>query len=182
MTNSDKVTLPAGTSRYGPECPMNATSTDTPFHGSGHDHAACIEEAMRDAETYCTSQGLRLTDNRRRVLEIIWRGHGPVKAYDIIDALNGAGRRTAPPTVYRALDFLLGAGLVHRVDSLNAFVGCPHTPGAHHAQLLICSRCGTIAEIEDPALRAVVDESGARHGFAVEPQTLEIRGVCPGCR
>ena len=161
---------------------MTETPAATPFHASGHDHRACIEEAMGEAEVYCTRQGLRLTDNRRRVLEIIWRGHGPVKAYDIIDTLNGAGRRTAPPTVYRALEFLLGAGLIHRVDSLNAFVGCPHAPGAHHAQLLICSRCGTIAEIADPNLKARVEESGARHGFVVEPQTLEIRGVCPDCR
>ena len=161
---------------------MTTTRSNNPFRPAAHDHATCIQDALADAEAYCRRHGLRLTDNRRRVLEIIWRGHEPVKAYDIIDALSGAGRRTAPPTVYRALDFLLETGLVHRVDSLNAFVGCPHAPGNHHAQLLICSRCGTIAEIEDPAIRAVVDESGARHGFTVEPQTLEIRGICQPCR
>jgi len=161
---------------------MSTTPSENPFPGTAHDHSACVHGALADAENYCSGQGLRLTDNRRRVLEIIWRGHGPVKAYDILDTLNGSGRRTAPPTVYRALDFLLDAGLIHRVDSLNAFVGCPHSPGAHHAQLLICSRCGAIAEIEDQDVRAVVDASGARHGFTVEPQTLEIRGICPDCR
>ena len=161
---------------------MTTSPADTAFHTAAHDHASCVQDALADAESYCRRQGLRLTDNRRRVLEIIWRGHEPVKAYDIIGALNGAGRRTAPPTVYRALEFLLDAGLIHRVDSLNAFVGCPHAPGAHHAQLLICSHCGSIAEIADPRIRRVVDEGGARHGFAVEPQTLEIRGRCPDCR
>jgi Fur family zinc uptake transcriptional regulator len=161
---------------------MTTSASESPFRPAAHDHSACVQDALADAEAYCRRHRLRLTENRRRVLEIIWRGHGPVKAYDIIDTMNAAGRKTAPPTVYRALEFLLEAGLVHRVDSLNAFVGCPRSPGAHHAQLLICSHCGTIAEIEDPAIREVVDQQSARHGFAVEPQTLEIRGACPACR
>ncbi len=147
-----------------------------------HDHSTCVSDALADAETYCRKRGLRLTSTRRRVLEIIWRGHEPVKAYDILDELNRAGRRAAPPTVYRALDFLMGASLVHRIDSLNAFVGCPLAAGEHTAQLLVCSQCETVTEIDDPAIRVVLDRGAARHGFRLQPQTVEVRGICPRCR
>jgi Fur family zinc uptake transcriptional regulator len=116
------------------------------------------------------------------VLEIVWQGHEPVKAYDILDQLNQSGKRSAPPTVYRALDFLLEASLVHRIDSLNAFVGCPLASGKHSAQLLVCTGCETVAEIDDPAIRGILEQTAARHGFVVEPQTVEITGLCPRCR
>jgi Fur family zinc uptake transcriptional regulator len=160
---------------------MKPESENTPDHPD-HDHAACITDALADAERFCRQRGLRLTPTRRRVLEIVWRGHEPVKAYDILDALNRAGRRTAPPTVYRALDFLLEASLVHRIDSLNAFVGCPLASGEHTAQLLVCSRCETVTEVDDPAIRGILDRGAARHGFILEPQTVEVRGLCPRCR
>lgn len=147
-----------------------------------HDHAACISDALADAERYCEERGLRLTRTRRQVLEIIWRGHEPVKAYDILDELKDAGARAAPPTVYRALDFLLSACLIHRIDSLNAFVGCPVASGEHSAQLLVCSRCETVTEINDDAIRGVMERSATQHGFRVDPQTVEIRGLCRHCR
>ena len=128
---------------------MKSESENAPDHPD-HDHAACITDALADAERFCRQRGLRLTPTRRRVLEIVWRGHEPVKAYDILDALNRAGRRTAPPTVYRALDFLLEASLAHRIDSLNAFVGCPLASGEHTAQLLVCSRCETVRSTIPP--------------------------------
>jgi Fur family zinc uptake transcriptional regulator len=161
---------------------MNHPPSANAFKDGRHDHTRCVAEALQDAEARCRAKGLRLTRIRHRVLEIIWRGHEPVKAYDILDELSRNGKKTAPPTVYRALDFLVGAGLVHRVETLNAFVGCPHKEGDHSAQLLICSECGTTAEIDDPRIRSVVAESGERHGFNVRPQTLEIRGLCPDCQ
>ena len=160
---------------------MNTQSDNSRKHAD-HDHTACIAEALADAESYCRHRGLRLTPTRRRVLAIVWRGHDPVKAYDILDELNRAGRRTTPPTVYRALDFLMDASLIHRIDSLNAFVGCPLAGGEHTAQLLICSRCETVKEIDDPAIRGILDQGASRHGFLLEPQTVEVRGVCSRCR
>lgn len=159
-----------------------ASGPDNTTGKNDHDHATCITEAMADAEAFCRQRGLRLTASRRRVLEIVWRGHEPVKAYDILAELNRTGRRTTPPTVYRALEFLVDASLVHRVDSLNAFVGCPLAGGEHTAQLLICSRCENVTEIDDPAIRGVLDRSAARHGFLLEEQTVEVRGLCPRCR
>jgi Fur family zinc uptake transcriptional regulator len=102
----------------------------TPIASRPHDHSHCVHSALSEADTLCAQKGLRLTALRRRVLELVWQSHKPLGAYDILAVLSEQdGRRAAPPTVYRALDFLLENGLVHRISSLNAFVGCVH-PGA----------------------------------------------------
>jgi Fur family zinc uptake transcriptional regulator len=96
--------------------------------------------------------------------------------------LRADGRSAAPPTVYRALEFLLEQGLVHRVESLNAYIGCTH-PGERHAtQFLICGRCGTAVELDDPRIAAAIDTSAARLGFEVGARTVEVAGTCAGCR
>lgn len=157
-------------------------SNDRIFGQHEHDHGRCVDGALADAERRCRRLGLRLTPARRRVLEIVWAGHGPVKAYDILEVLNREGGRTAPPTVYRALEFLLEARLVHRLDSLNAFVGCRHAPADHEAQMLVCRRCGAVAEIRDTELRRTLERSTGRHGFLMDAQTVEILGLCPRCQ
>ena len=116
------------------------------FPDSGHDHRACVQGALRDAETLCARRGVRLTPARRRVLELIWQSHRPSGAYDLLERLAADGHRPSPPTVYRALDFLLRQGLVHRVSSRNAFVGCNHPGDDHMAQLFICDRCDVAFE------------------------------------
>ena len=152
-----------------------------PFKKRTHDHAECIDSALVSAQSSCERQGLRLTKMRRRVLELVWRGHTPVKAYDILEELRKEDRAAAPPTVYRALDFLLNAGLVHRIESLSAFVGCggPATP--HFGQFLICRECSAVAEIDAPAIaRALVADAEAL-GFHADRQTIEIKGLCADC-
>jgi len=100
--------------------------TDTPLSARPHDHSRCVSHALAEAETICARQGLRLTALRKRVLELVWASHKPLGAYDILGVLSDEdGRRAAPPTVYRALDFLLENGLVHRIASLNAITDCP---------------------------------------------------------
>ena len=96
-------------------------------HVSPHDHQSCIQQALDTAANLCEQRGLNLTPIRRRVLEIVWRSHEPIGAYQILAELAKERDKAAPPTVYRALDFLIDAGLVHRIESLNAFGGC----GAH---------------------------------------------------
>ncbi len=104
---------------------------------------------MSEADALCARQGLRLTALRRRVLELVWQSHKPLGAYDILAVLSEQdGRRAAPPTVYRALDFLLENGLVHRISSLNAFIGCNHPEHAHQGQFLICRECHAAIELE----------------------------------
>lgn len=152
------------------------------FPVARHDHGACIRDAIVAAEELCRKQGARLTDIRRRVLELVWSGHQPVGAYALLETLAREGWSAAPPTVYRALDFLQQHGLVHRIALLNAFVGCcqPGTP--HAGTFLLCSRCGMAAELDDAAITAAVATAAARQGFSVTRQTIEVEGTCPACQ
>jgi Fur family transcriptional regulator, zinc uptake regulator len=157
--------------------------TQAPLASRPHDHSRCVSHALAEAESICTRQGLRLTALRKRVLELVWQSHKPLGAYDILGVLSEQdGRRAAPPTVYRALDFLLENGLVHRIASLNAFVGCNHPEHAHQGQFLICRGCHAAIELEQPAISEAIVASAAAVGFAVEGQTVEVVGLCAGCR
>jgi Fur family zinc uptake transcriptional regulator len=147
-----------------------------------HDHAHCVATALATAEALCKTRGERFTPVRRRVLELVWASHKPVGAYALLDRLRADGRSAAPPTVYRALEFLLEQGLVHRVESLNAFLGCAHPANGHAAQFLICRKCGTAAELDETDIAAAIDRHAKRTGFAVERRTVEASGLCAGCR
>ncbi len=149
---------------------------------AGHDHDSCIETALDRAERICSAQDLRFTALRRRVLEIVWEGHKPVGAYDILERLSGEGRTAAPPTVYRALDFLMDAGLVHRLDSLNAFIGCPDPSSNHSGQFLICEECRAVVELDDEEIAGVLKSKAESMGFSVNRQMMEIQGLCESCR
>ncbi|MBM3506910.1 MAG: transcriptional repressor [Alphaproteobacteria bacterium] len=147
-----------------------------------HDHAHCVSDALARAETVCAQRGGRLTDNRRRVLELVWRSHAPVGAYEILEALRKYGAAAAPPTVYRALDFLMEQGLVHRIESRNAFAGCPQPEQHHVAQYLLCEGCGDAVEIEVGGLARRIANRAAEIGFIVAAQTVEARGLCRRCQ
>lgn len=148
-----------------------------------HHHAACIESALTRAEAVCAARKARLTALRRRVLELVWAGHQPRGAYQILDDLRAAeGKGIAPLTVYRALEFLEEQGLVHRIECLNAYVGCVEPGAAHRGQFLVCSACGETTEIDDPRIRATIEEAAAAQGFQVEAPVIEVRGLCRHCR
>ncbi len=148
----------------------------------GHDHKNCIARALSSADELCTGEGARLTDLRRKVLRIVWRGHDAVKAYDIIDRLNSGKRSAKPPTVYRTLQFLLNQGLVHRLESLNAFVGCPAPERPHECQFLICDQCGWVREFQMADVRDTIAERAGTAGFLVDRQTIEVFGTCAHCQ
>lgn len=148
---------------------------------AGHDHRSCLAEALAGAEALCAASGARLTALRRQVLEIIWQSHAPIGAYDILDALRKDRHSAQPPTVYRALDFLLAQGLVHRVASLNAYVGCTAPGRRHGAQMLICERCGTVAELEDSHIGDTVASAARSVGFRINSQAVEVVGTCREC-
>lgn len=137
---------------------------------------------MQAAEAICLARGERLTPTRRRVLEIIWRSHKAIKAYDILAELQKEEPGAKPPTAYRALDFLLGLGLVHRIESLNAFVGCPHPDANHAFQLLICADCGLVQELALPALTAELKQAAQAQHFLPLQQIVEVRGRCQQCQ
>ena len=152
------------------------------FKKSGHNHGHCIDAAMHSAVALCTERGARLTDLRRRVLELIWQSHQPVGAYELLDILKSERRSAQPPTVYRALDFLIELGLVHRIESLNAYVGCSAPDTSHPSQFLICRDCGAAAEISDTRLDKAIAGLADEAGFSVIHRTVEVEGQCPNCR
>lgn len=152
----------------------------TPFVDHEHDHQGCIAEALGHAETLCQMQQQRFTAIRRRVLELVWQQHKPIGAYEVLEMLQRDGR-TAPPTVYRALEFLQQMGLVHRISSLNAYVGCIHPGVPHDGQFLICEACQSLAELDVPAITGAIAKSAAHSGFKPRRYTVEIMGLCPNC-
>ncbi|MBN8891471.1 MAG: transcriptional repressor, partial [Rhodospirillales bacterium] len=134
---------------------------------------------LAQAEATCDARGAKLTELRREVLGLILDAPGPTGAYDLLDRLRARRGTAAPPTVYRALDFLQEQGLVHRIQSLAAFVGCVEEHGHRHAaQFLICRGCGQVTEIEDHELAHALAAAAARVGFAVAEATIEAVGVC----
>jgi len=152
------------------------------FPAQGHDHASCIHQALIDATAVCAKHGARLTQLRRRVLEILWQSHRPLGAYEILEVLSSDGRSSAPPTVYRALDFLLENGLVHRIASRNAYVGCSRPGHSAGGQFLICEACGSAAEVNDAGLEQAIGSTAESADFAASEHTVEISGRCPNCR
>ncbi|HVM80218.1 MAG TPA: Fur family transcriptional regulator [Stellaceae bacterium] len=151
------------------------------FPAERHDHESCVETALDRAAALCDRRGARLTELRREVLALIWQGHEPVGAYHLLDELKRRHPGAAPPTVYRALDFLMQQGLIHRIESLNAYVGCDRPDAPHASQFLICTSCGKSAELEDPAIAGAVARRATELGFEVASQTIEVRGLCPRC-
>ena len=156
--------------------------TDPLFAPKSHDHAACVDDALVRAEALCEARGLRLTELRRTVLTLVWDSHRPIGAYDIIEALSKTRGRVAPPTVYRTLDFLLANGLVHRIESLNAFVGCAADPDQpHNSSFVICTDCGRAAELDDPRIVSALKATLKNSGFRMAHQTIEVSGCCADC-
>ncbi len=147
-----------------------------------HDHSDCIDQALAHAEGVCADGGGRLTALRRAVLCFVWRGHEAVKAYEILAHLSDGTRSAKPPTVYRTLRFLLERGLVHRLESLNAFVGCPAPADPHEGQFLICGPCGLVREIRAPRVSGAVARKAREAGFQVERTMIEVLGICGACR
>ena len=145
--------------------------------------SAETETLLDRAGRICGERGARLTDLRREVLGLILDSGGPAGAYDLLDRLKATRRRAAPPTVYRALDFLIGHGLIHRLESLSAFVGCiAHEHEEHAAQFLICRTCSRVIELEDREVAHALADAAARAGFSVGHATIEAEGLCAGCR
>ncbi len=160
-------------------------------HVHHHDADPCTDPAqhVHDAGGYvqaveqaCETRGLRLTPLRAQVLRLVAAAGRPVKAYDLLDLMKVESGSTAPPTVYRALDFLLEQGFIHRLASINAFVGCHHPGSAAHAvPFLICDRCQSATELEDPGIVDALETAARGLGFAPRAQTLEMHGLCSAC-
>lgn len=155
--------------------------------GCGHDHrqarpsSDAVTRAVASAEAACSADGERMTEPRRRVLELLLAAGEPVKAYDLIAAYGRDGEAAKPPTVYRALDFLERRGLAHRIASISAYVACAHAGPDHAAAFLICDCCGATAEVRSGAGTQMAASAEAR-GFVIQRATVEAHGLCAACR
>lgn len=148
-----------------------------------HDHRRCVDTALQNAELVCQHQSARLTPIRRRVLELIWASHRPIGAYELLEQLAQEGHKPAPPTIYRALEFLLEQGLVHRITSLNAYLGCSHPGKQHGGFFLICSACAAVEEVcAVSRIQEAITQMVQQASFALSHSNLEIVGLCKGCR
>ncbi|SMC29635.1 Fur family transcriptional regulator, zinc uptake regulator [Andreprevotia lacus DSM 23236] len=141
-----------------------------------------MDAPLDTAESWLAARGEKLTELRREVLSLLLASHGPVKAYDLLAALQKQRPGASPPTVYRTLDFLVAAGIVHRIDSLQAFVVCPSFHDAHHGVLLVCERCHGVEEIDNPPWMETLRSALATGGFAMSRHELEIKGLCRNCQ
>lgn len=152
-------------------------------HDHSHDHDHCIDSALEVAENLCREKGLRFTPIRKEILKMVWSSHKAVKAYDLLDRL---GRESSvgsakPPTVYRALDFLMNEGLVHKIESLNAYIGCPHPATDHLSQFLICDNCSEVVEVDITGIEDEIKAVSSANEFTVRGQTIEVHGLCKSC-
>lgn len=138
---------------------------------------------IRRVEDCCDAQQLRFTPIRRQVFELVIAQSGAVKAYELIDLFSARTRQPAkPPTIYRALEFLLENQFIHRIESLNAFVCCAHVHGHRGCQFFICECCGSVQETHVPAFDRAIEEATAQLGFAPKHQAIELTGICATCQ
>jgi Fur family zinc uptake transcriptional regulator len=152
------------------------------FPAPDHDHGRCSADALARAEALCAARAERLTPTRRQVLEALTASHRPLGAYEIIDRLAERGPRPAPITVYRALDFLLGQGLVHRIESRNAYIACisRHQAGTMMV-FLLCDLCGAVGEASSTAVAKSLLAAAKTAGFTPKTPVVEIPGICSYC-
>jgi len=145
--------------------------------------ARLVAARMAVAESLCAQRGQRFTPIRRKVLELLLRHGRSLKAYDLLSAMRAEHPSAAPPTVYRALDFLLAEGLIHRLDAINAWVACIDAEDAHPDLLLIvCTQCGSVAEVHDPELCQHISTRVAHMNYVPTTHEIEVRALCPNCQ
>jgi Fur family zinc uptake transcriptional regulator len=148
-------------------------------HPELHTHGAA--DFVRAVEQACRERGLNLTPIRAEALRQIAQAGKPVKAYDLLERMRGGPGASAPPTVYRALDFLLENGFIHRLVSINAFLACHHPLAQHVVPILICKACESAAELEDETLAAQLDALARAQRFEPSSSYLEVLGLCATC-
>ncbi len=141
-----------------------------------------LNERLARADAYAAEQGLALTQLRRQVYALVAAAGQPIGAYDLLAALEPERGRVPPTTVYRALDFLVEHGFVHRIESRNAFVACCEIGLPHQSQFLICERCGDTLEIPGDQLAEQLSSTPPAHGFEVHKQVVELSGLCSDCK
>jgi Fur family zinc uptake transcriptional regulator len=158
-------------------------STTPTFPAPDHDHGRCTADALDHAERVCELKSQKFTPIRRLVLQALLSSHRPLGAYELVDELSKSISRPAPITVYRALDFLMENGLVHRIESRNAYLACAHDhDAAAMVAFLICDACGLVGEIPAAPVAQSLNAAARASGFAPKLSVVEITGMCAHCQ
>ncbi len=153
---------------------MNANSSNPADHG--------CESYLERVAARCKERGAALTPIRRAVLGLLYQSENGLKAYDLLARFKQLRPNATPPTVYRALDFLIEQELVHKISRLNQFVVCRHDSHCHPGLFLVCRHCGKVSELDDGALAEALVKSVLKAGHALDCQEIEISSVCQSCR
>lgn len=140
-----------------------------------------ITTTIKKAEIYCERNGARMTDPRRYVLDIVSKTKRAMTAYEILELLGEYLDKPKPPTAYRAIDFWIEAGFLHRIESLNAYILC--TAGHTHdgSQFMICDDCGDVTEAHLCHLPDALDSKAQKDNFNVKRWSVELHGQCGRC-
>ena len=146
-----------------------------------HRHTLCIKNALARANKICTEKQVRLTPIRSKVLELIWQSHKPIKAYDLLAQLSNHNHIEKPPTVYRALEFLLDNQLIHKIESSNTYIGCEFDHKCGDTQFFICDQCDEVKEVQESKLDQTLLETSQKQGFIPHQTHVEIHGICAQC-
>jgi Fur family zinc uptake transcriptional regulator len=159
---------------------MTQAAASNAFPAPEHDHDRCLAEAMERARTAFTDKGLKLTPLRQSVFQEIAASHKAIGAYEVLDRLAAKGERLAPISVYRAIDALVAAGIVHRFESRNAFFAC-HAGHDMRQLVLACETCGRIAEVGGDKVFLAIDAAAGSAGFSTKGAVVEVKGLCAAC-
>jgi len=149
---------------------------------SPHNHQDCVTQALQTAEQICTEKAVRLTPLRKHILELICSSHKAMGAYELLDLFREQDPKAKPVTIYRALDFLREAGLVHKIESMNAFIACLQAEHQHKSAILICDQCNNAYEIEATSVYASLCALSEAVQFKPHCLTLELHGLCVACQ
>ena len=147
-----------------------------------HDHEACAKSALDSARRACKHRHLKLTPVREKVLDILLGSHAALGAYDILEKLTVEGFRSQPPVAYRALDFLVEHGFVHKIERLNAFIACTSSDEGHSPAFMICKRCSQVAEAMSNPISTPLNKAAKAIGFSIDQTVLEVEGICSRCQ
>lgn len=140
------------------------------------------QNVLAQAEKRCLERNVRLTPQRLEVLRLLTLQNGAISAYDLLDLLRINEPQAKPPTVYRALDFLLEQGFVHKVESTNSYVLCHlFDQPTHTSAMFICDRCGQVREENADGVEDVLHAVAAKMGFALRHNVIEAHGLCAAC-
>ncbi|AKJ43325.1 zinc uptake transcriptional repressor Zur [Pragia fontium] len=141
-----------------------------------------IELMLAKVQKLCEQRAVRLTPQRQLVLRLMAEQKNAISAYDLLDLLRLSEPQAKPPTVYRALDFLLEQGFIHKIESTNSYVVCHHVgEPLHTSALFICDSCGLVTEYHAQGIDRLLEELAEKSHFTIQHSVLETHGVCSKC-